>query len=159
LFQLYKFYAFHAAAVKDARLSSSRGNSAPASPGVVPPVPPSAAAVLASEARFDEKLLTARAFVQLLRDFRLVPAAAGTDVAAAVPWLDAFVDAPPGGLIAGVDAEVTLTYREFLRCLLRVGEERYGHEKGAGALLKVLEQMDMSEQVCCCPSLIRSPLP
>lgn len=151
LWQVFVFYSFHAATIKYTRTTGKGSVVSTIFPST--PMPPSILA--SSSTRFDKKLLCRHDFEQLLRDFRLL-----TTDAQGVTWLDTFLDHPDvhggrlnalaaatGTMTSGfgepISSETKLSFREFLRCLIKVGEERFSGEVTglAETLLRVLETM------------------
>ena len=153
LWQVFIFYSFHAATIKYTR-TSGKGNVVSAVSPIMPLTPAVLSTLASAETRYDKKLLGRHDFEQLLRDFRLLAADAP-----GVTWLETFLDHPDAhggrlnamaaatGTMAGfgepVSFETKLSFREFLRCLLKVGEERFSGEVTglAETLLRVLETM------------------
>ena len=124
LFEVYSFYAFHAAAVRTARQD---GHAAPLGAADVA----QQRALAAAPDQWDTPVLSQPAFQQLLRDFKLM-AGRVTDPAVAALLL------PEPAL---------LTYRHFVRLLVALAEihqPRFSRDK---ALLSLLETMDYSEQL------------
>ena len=153
LWQVFVFYSFHAATIKYTRTTGKGSVVSTIFPAT--PLPPAVLSAFASsDTRYDKKLLGRHDFEQLLRDFRLLAADAP-----GVTWLETFLDHPDAyggrlnamaaatGTMAGlgepVSFETKLSFREFLRCLLKVGEERFSGEVTglAETLLRVLETM------------------
>jgi len=124
LFEVYSFYAFHAAAVRTARQD---GHAAPLGAAGVA----QQRALATAPDRWDRAALAQADFQQLLKDFKLMTGrVTGPAVAAML-----LPEAP------------TLSYRRFVALLVAIAEvhqPRYPRDK---ALLSLLETMDYSEQL------------